>query len=311
MTDQIAQAKLEQPQPQQTPGTTREDPGQPLKAAVWMFGAILSFTMMAVAGRAVQAELTSFQLMFWRSLIGFGVIVAIVLLRGHRLSSMRPASHRLHLVRNVFHFAGQNLWFYGIMAIPLAQLVALEFTSPIWVALLAPLVLHEALTRRRLVVAALGFVGVLVVAQPGISPVGLGHLAGLLAAVGFAINLLLTRLIMRKDNVLVVLFWMTLTQTGFGFALSFWGGFIWPSAGLWPWVVVVAVAGLTAHYSLTSALGLAPAATVAPMEFARLPFIAIVAVFLYGEVLDPFVLLGAAIIFYANWLNMGRSRRAG
>jgi drug/metabolite transporter (DMT)-like permease len=287
-----------------TPGHTTDDQGQPLKAAAWMFGAIVSFTMMAVAGRAVQAELTSFQVMFWRSLIGFGVIVAVVAWRGPGLSAMRPANHRLHLTRNIFHFAGQNLWFYGIMAIPLAQLVALEFTSPIWVALLAPLVLGEALTRRGLVVAVLGFAGVLIVAQPGIAPVGLGHLAGLLAAVGFALNLLLTRLIMRHDGVLVVLFWMTLTQTGFGLALSFWGGFTWPSAALWPWVVVVAVAGLTAHYSLTSALGLAPAATVAPMEFARLPFIAIVAVFLYGEALDPFVLLGAAVIFWANWLNM-------
>jgi drug/metabolite transporter (DMT)-like permease len=293
-----------------TPAPTRptEDAGQPLKAALWMGGAILSFTLMAVAGRAVQVELTSFQLMFWRSLIGFAVIVAIVQARGLGLGTMRTAQPGLHLTRNVFHFAGQNLWFYGIVALPLAQLVALEFTMPIWVALLAPLVLGERLTARRLAVAGLGFVGVLVVAQPGIQPVGLGHLAGLLSAVGFALNVLLTRMIMRQDKVLVVLFWMTLTQTIFGLALSFWGGFVWPSTGLIPWLVVVAITGLTAHYSLTSALGLAPAATVAPMEFFRLPFIALVAVALYGEPLDPFVFLGAAVIFGANWLNLHKAR---
>lgn len=283
-----------------------EDPGQPLRAAAWMGGAILSFTLMAVAGRAVQVELTSFQLMFWRSLIGFGVILSIVVLRGPGLAAMRSDRPGLHLTRNVFHFAGQNLWFFGLMAIPLAQLVALEFTMPIWVALLSPLVLAERLTRRRLAVAALGFLGVLIVAQPGVQPVGPGHLAGLLAAVGFAFNLMFTRLIMRHDGVLTVLFWMTLSQTAMGLALSFWGGFIWPSAALLPWLGVVAVTGLTAHYCLTSALGLAPAATVAPMEFARLPFIALVAVALYAEPLDPFVFLGAAVIFYANWLNIAR-----
>lgn len=293
-----------------------EDHGQPLKAAAWMGVAILSFTLMAVAGRAVQAELTSFQLMFWRSLIGFGVILAIVVLRGsgqgpdrvRGLAVIRPSNPGQHLLRNAIHFAGQNAWFYGLMVIPLAQLVALEFTMPIWVVLLAPLVLGERLTPRRLAVAGLGFVGVLIVAQPGVQPLNSGHLAGMAAAVGFALNLLITRLIMRRDGVLVVLFWMTLTQTGFGLALSFWGGFIWPSAGLIPWLVVVALTGLSAHFALTSALGLAPAATVAPMEFARLPFIAMVAVFLYAEPLDPFVFLGAAVIFCANWLNMRKSR---
>jgi drug/metabolite transporter (DMT)-like permease len=179
---------------------------------------------------------------------------------------------------------------------------------PIWVALLAPLVLGERLTPRRLAVAALGFVGVLIVAQPGMQPVGLGHLAGLASAVGFALNLLFTRMIMRHDQVLVVLFWMTLSQTFFGLALSFWGGFTWPSAALIPWLVVVGITGLTAHYSLTSALGLAPAATVAPMEFFRLPFIALVAVLLYAEPLDPFVFLGAAVIFAANWINLRKPR---
>jgi len=302
MTDQSAR-------PAAVPAT--DDPGQPLRAAAWMGGAILSFTLMAVAGRAVQVELTSFQLMFWRSLIGLAIVLSVIRWQGPVAPAIRTDRPGLHLTRNVFHFAGQNLWFYGLMAIPLAQLVALEFTMPIWVALLAPLVLGERLTRRRLAVAGLGFVGVLIVAQPGVQPVGAGHLAGLLSAVGFALNLLFTRMIMRRDGVLCVLFWMTLTQAGLGLALSFWGGFTWPSAGLVPWLVVVAVTGLSAHWCLTTALGLAPAATVAPMEFARLPFIALVAVLLYGEALDPFVFLGAVVIFWANWLNIGRRRAAG
>lgn len=281
-----------------------EGAGQPVKAALWMLGAIASFVLMAVAGRAVQVELTSFQLMFWRSLIGFFIILALVTASAPGLAQVRSEQPGLHLTRNVFHFIGQNMWFYGIMAIPLSQLVALEFTMPIWVVLLAPLVLGERFTWRKAGLALVGFVGVLIVAQPGVQPVGLGHLAGLMAAMGFALNLMLTKMLMRRDGVLCVLFWMTLLQACFGFALSFIGGFTWPTAALIPWLGVVALTGLTAHFALTTALGLAPASVVAPMEFARLPIIAFVGVWLYAEPLDPFVFLGAVFIFGANWLNL-------
>lgn len=279
-------------------------PYQPLKAAAWMGGAIASFTLMTIAGRAVQLELNTFELMFWRSLLGFLVVLGLVLVSSRGLAQVRSQQPGLHLTRNLFHFAGQNLWFYGIMAIPLSQLVALEFTSPLWVILLAPLVLGEKLSARKMGLALLGFIGILVVAQPGVQPLGPGHLAGILAAVGFAMNLMLTKRLMRFDGVLCVLFWMTLLQTGFGLILSLAMGFTWPSAGLAPWLIVLGLTGLAAHYALTSALSLAPATLVAPMEFARLPIIALVGMVLYAEALNPWVFLGAAIIFSANWLNL-------
>jgi drug/metabolite transporter (DMT)-like permease len=284
---------------------------QPLKAALWMCGAICSFTLMAVSGREIQTELDSFELMFWRSLIGFGLIAAIVwgVNKGKIWSVIRPTRPSLHLTRNVFHFTGQNLWFYGITVIPLSQLVALEFTMPIWVAMLAPLLLGETFTRRRILVAILGFTGILIVAQPGLQPLSSGHLAGILCAVGFAMNVILTKRIMRHDSVLCVLFWMTALQTLFGLILAQWGGFTWPSTAIWGWLALVALTGLSAHYCLTSALGLAPATIVAPMEFFRLPIIALIGMWLYAEALDPLVFLGAAVIFVANWLNLAAAQR--
>ncbi|WP_417627786.1 DMT family transporter [Pararhodobacter aggregans] len=284
---------------------------QPLKAALWMCGAIVSFVLMAVAGRAVQVELNTFELMFWRSFMGFVLVVAIIRIRRGDLAIVHTRHWGLHLVRNTFHFAGQNLWFYGLMMIPLSQLVALEFTGPIWVVLLAPVFLGERLTGVKLAITLVGFIGVLVVAQPGVQPLNLGHLAGVLAAVGFAMNLIFTRKIMLHDHVLTVLFWMTLSQTGMALVLALASGFTWPSLHLLPWLGIIALTGLSAHYSLTSALGLAPATLVAPMEFARLPIVALVGVWLYAEALDPMVFLGAAIIFSANFLNLRlNSRRA-
>ncbi|MCC5967956.1 MAG: DMT family transporter, partial [Natronohydrobacter sp.] len=195
----------------------------------------------------------------------------------------------------------------ALMLIPLAQLVALEFTMPIWVALLAPLLLGETFTRTRIMVALLGFVGVLIVAQPGTQALSIGHLAALGSAVGFALNIMLTKRIMRADGVLCVLFWMSLSQGLMALVLSLWGGFTWPSSALWGWIAVVGVTGLSAHYALTSALALAPATTVAPMEFLRLPLIALVGLWLYAEALDPFVFLGAGVILLANWINLRKS----
>ncbi|MDD7972654.1 DMT family transporter [Roseinatronobacter alkalisoli] len=288
-------------------------PNHPAKAAFWMCGAIASFIAMAVSGREIQTVLDSFELMFWRSLVGFAIVCTVVVLTTRSLRAaapvIRPTRPGLHLTRNIFHFAGQNLWFYGLMLIPLSQLVALEFTMPIWVALLAPLVLGEIFTRKRLLVALLGFAGVLVVAQPGVQPLNSGHVAALLAAIGFAMNLLLTKRIMRHDGVLCVLFWMTLLQTLFGLGLAQIGGFTWPPVTLAPWLAVIGVTGLSAHYCLTTALGLAPASTVAPMEFLRLPLIALVGVWLYAETLDPLVFAGAGIIILANWINIRPARR--
>lgn len=281
-----------------------------LRAVLWMCGAMASFTLMAVAGRQVQSQLSSFELMFWRSALGLMIVVAIVSRRPAGFAQLRPSVPWLHLWRNVFHFAGQNLWFTGLMMLPLAQLVALEFTMPIWVVLLAPLLLRERTGPRRLAVALLGFAGVMLVVRPGVAPLGAGHVIALMAAVGFAVNVMLTRRIMGHDTVLCVLFWMTLSQSIFGLTLALPTGFSWPDVQLYPWLLVLGITGLSAHYSLTSALGLVPASQVAPMEFARLPLIAIVGMFLYDEALDIFVFLGAAIIIAANTWNLRTSRPA-
>ncbi len=279
--------------------------GRPLVAFAWMLGAIASFTLMAVSGREVQAELNTFQLMAWRSAIGFVIVCALVVWSHERRAQIRPRRPWLHVQRNLFHFMGQNAWFAALVMIPLAQLVALEFTSPIWVALLAALMLGEKLTARRWTAVALGFIGVLIVAQPGVAPLNLGHALALLAALGFALNTIYTKRIMSYDTVLCVLFWMTLSQALMGLALGLPGGFPMPSVAIWPWLLVVGLTGLSAHYCLTSALGVAPASIVAPMEFLRLPVISAVGAWLYSESLAAAVFAGGAVIFVANMINIG------
>ena len=279
------------------------------KAGLWMLGAIVSFVAMAVAGRAIQLEMNTFELMLYRSLVGFVAIVALIAVSSEGFAQVRTSRLDLHVKRNIFHYTGQNLWFFALTLIPLSQLVALEFTNPIWVALLAPFLLGEMLTRTRLLGALLGFIGVLIVARPGTAPFELGHTVALMSALFFALNTIFTKRIMAFDSVLCVMFWMTLFQGVLSLVLSAPGGIPLPSVSLLPWIVVVGLTGVTAHYCLTSALGHAPATLVAPMEFLRLPLIAIVGVILYGEELHVSVFLGAAVIIAGNLLNMRSETR--
>ena len=283
----------------------------PLMAAVWMLGAVASFAAMAVAGRAIQVEMNTFELMLYRSFIGLAVVVAVLAARPGGFATLRSKRPWLHVKRNLFHYTGQNLWFYAVMLVPLGQLAALEFTNPIWVALLAPFLLAEPLTRTRLLAAGLGFAGILVVAQPGNGAVGPGHAAALVAAVLFALNTIYTRQIMGHDSVLCVLFWMTLSQGVMSLVLSLPGGIPAPTWEMAPWLLLVGLTGVTAHYALTSALGHAPASIVAPMEYLRLPVMAVLGATLYGEPLHGAVFAGAALIIGGNLINLrAETRRA-
>ncbi len=273
-----------------------------------MLGAVLAFSTMAVAGREIYSELNTFQLMFYRSIVGL-VFVCIALAVRSDFSTVRTTKLKLHAVRNLFHFAGQNLWFYGVAVIPLAQLVALEFTMPIWVAVLAPVFLAEAFTRWRILAAFFGFCGVLIVARPGVVEIQAGHLAGLFAAVGFAGNLLVTKRLSDTDSTLCILFWMTAFQIVFGLVCSIPFGFVFPSGSILHLVFWVGIAGIVAHFCLTSALANAPASVVSPMEFLRLPIIAVVGMLLYGEPLELAVFAGGVLILIGNLINIRAERR--
>ncbi|CUH77289.1 DMT family transporter [Tropicibacter naphthalenivorans] len=275
-----------------------------LRACLWMIGAIASFTTMAVAGRAVSLTLDTFEIMLFRSLIGIVIVLVVASITGARRQITRR-SMGTHLIRNLFHFSGQNLWFYSITVIPLAQVFAIEFTSPFWVMLMGAVILGERLTPNRVAAAALGFVGILIVTRPSADTLEWGQLTAALAAIGFAGSAVYTRRLTRTESITCILFWLTVMQAAFGLICAGIDGDIaLPTADNWPWVIVIACAGLVAHFCLTTALSLAPATVVMPIDFTRLPVIAIVGMLLYREALDLWVFVGAAVIFGANYANI-------
>lgn len=264
---------------------------------------------MAIAGRAVSDVHDTFEIMMWRSVVGF-ILLMIVAGSLGRLHEVRRDRMGQHLIRNIFHFSGQNLWFWALTMIPLAQVFALEFTSPIWVILLSPLVLGEKLTRPRLIAAGMGFVGILMVARPDFAALNPGVLAAAASAVCFAATILMTKALTRGESIVSILFWLTLMQGCFGFVTAAYDGVLhWPTAQTLPWLALIGFCGVLAHTCLTSALSMAPASYVVPLDFLRLPVIAVVGMVFYNEALDPLVMLGAAVIFAGNWINVRAETR--
>lgn len=277
-------------------------------ASLWMLGAIASFSTMAIAGREVSFDLDTFEIMLFRSVVGFGVVVAVAGATGH-LRSVTSQRLGLHFIRNIAHFTGQNLWFFAVGAIPLAQVFSLEFLSPIWAILLAPLILGEPIRRAGVLAAVLGFAGILIVARPGSAEISPGLLAAATCGIGFALSALFTRKLTRSAGITCILFWLTLMQAVFGLVCAGFDGDIrLPSAQTAPWLVLIALAGLSAHFCLTSALKLAPAGVVMPIDFARLPVIALIGAAFYDEPLDPWVFAGAALIVAGNVVNLRAPR---
>ena len=277
------------------------------KAALWMIGAIASFTTMAVSGRSVSVELDTFEIMFYRSLTGIAIVLVVASATGTR-GQITQQRLGLHFIRNICHFAGQNLWFFALTMIPLAQVFALEFTTPVWVLLLSPLLLGERLTRTGMIAAALGFFGILIVVRPDPSNLSPGIIAAAGCAVFFALTAIFTRKLTQTETITTILIYLTSMQAVFGLICAGYDGDIAvPSLAALPWIVLIGCAGLLAHFCLTTALGLAPANIVMPMDFVRLPTIAVVGMSVYNEPLDIFVFIGAALIFLANYINITRS----
>ena len=285
-------------------------PYQPARAALWMLGSVLSFSAIAVAARHVSQVHDTFEILTVRSAIGLTLVLAYGLASG-RLGEISTRNLSGHFFRNAVHFVGQNLWLWALTQITLAQLFALEFTSPLWVILLAPIFLAERLTPMRVMAATLGFIGVLIVARPDPAALNLGIAAAAGSAICFAAVSILTKRLTRGTSVLGILFWLTLMQLGFGLICAGYDGHVtWPTAQTLPWLLLIGFCGVFAHLSLTTALSLAPASFVVTIDFLRLPLIAIVGAVAFGEPLDLAVLLGGAVIFAGVWLNL-RSARTG
>jgi drug/metabolite transporter (DMT)-like permease len=279
------------------------------RAAGWMAGWLTLMVVIAVAGREAARELSVFQVMLMRSVLGMAMLWPLVRAAGG-IAALGTTRFPQHLLRNAVHYAAQYGWFVALTLIPLAQVVSIEFTMPIWSAVLALVYLGERMSGRKWLAVALGLVGVAVIVRPRAGGLEVGQLIALAAAVGFAVSIVLVKSLTRTDAAVAISFWMVVVQSAIGLvpALVVWR---WPTLAGWGWVVVVAFCGTYSHYCFARAMEHAEATVVVPMDFLRVPLTALVGWLAYAERVDAYTALGVGLILVGNLLNVLRSVPGG
>ena len=275
-----------------------------VRVVLWMSGALLSFSAMAISVRALAATLGVMEILALRAGFGLIVMATLVALRADLRATINCRHLRLHLFRNTVHVASSYLWAMSLLLIPLAMTFALEFTTPAWTLLLAAPVLGERLTASRIGAVVFGLLGVLVILRPGLATFQPGGLLTLVAAFGLAITLIATKKLTRTDSTFAIVFWMMLIQLPLALIGSDPLFVTKLNQGQVPAVIGIGVSGLVSHYCLTNAFQVGDAGVVVPLDFMRIPLIAVIGWWLYGEPLDVFVFLGAGLIITGILWNL-------
>jgi drug/metabolite transporter (DMT)-like permease len=279
-------------------------PSKPM-AALWMAGWLALMLLITVAGREALYELNVFQLMLIRSSVGL-LLLAPLVWRAGGLAAVKTQRLPQHIARNTIHFGAQLGWFFALTLIPIGQVVAIEFTMPIWTAILAAMFLGERFTTFKFAAIVLGIVGVIMIVRPATGEINPGQLIALAAAVGFGTSVAMVKSLTRTEQTVTIIFYMLAVQTAGSLlpALSVWQ---WPSLTIWGWAVVVAFCGTFSHYCMTRALRHADATVVVPMDFLRVPLTALAGWLVYAERIDVLTVVGTALILGGNLLNLRRA----
>jgi drug/metabolite transporter (DMT)-like permease len=283
---------LGEPEPSQPPPKTSNVPA----AVAWMVGTLLSFSLMAVSVRELGGVLNLFEILMVRSIGGLIVLLAVMIAQPHLFKQLALRRPIVHFIRNSSHFVASIGWSFAVITLPLATVFAIEFMMPVWAGILAVLLLGERFTVSRAGSIVLGFTGVLVIMRPGLDAFQPAALAVLGASLGYAVSNIATKKLVPLQHTLAILFWMNVMQAAMAVVATDPTFPLRLNAAQWLAAAGIALTGAVAHYCLTNALRVADAIVVIPLDFLRIPLIALIGWMLYGERLDLLVFAGAGII---------------
>lgn len=274
------------------------------RVVLWMTGTLLSFSAMAISIRMLASRLNIFEILSIRSGVGLLIMLALLAARADLRPLVRPSRMPLHVLRNVIHFGAQYCWAMALTLLPFATVFALEFISPAWTALLAVWLLSERLTPSRIGAVILGLIGVLIILRPGLAVFNPAALLVLLAAVGFAIVFIATKMLTATETSYAIVFWMAVIQLPLSLAGS---DPLFPlNLGWWdiPAVLGIGIGGTSSHYCLSNAFRVGDATLVVPLDFLRVPLIALVGWAFFSESLDIWVIVGGFVIVAGLFWNL-------
>ena len=268
-----------------------------LRAALLMFCSTVFFGLMVIAIRLASETLHTFEIAFFRNF--FGLVAALPLLMRHGPDLLKTTQLPRYGVRCLIGVVSMMAGFWAIGHLPLAQAVALSYSTPIFVTIAAVLFLHEQVRARRWIAVGLGFVGMLVIVRPGSASFSAGTLVALVAAVLSGVVSIQIKQLSQVDPADRIVFLTTLIWVPMSLlpALTVWE---WPQGITWLWVVSAGAMGTAGHMLWTRALKLGDVSALTPISFTQLPIVALAGWLLFEEPVDRWTAIGAAIIFVAN-----------
>lgn len=291
--------------------TPASSPAQnPLVGVAWMVLTGFLFVGVTAIVKYVGDDIPAAQSAFLRYLVGLVFLLPLV-----------PAMARLHLSRRVWtllslrglvHSLGVALWFFAMARLPMAEVTAMNYLTPIYVALGAALFLGEGLKARRLVAIIVALVGAFIILRPGFREVLPGHFAMLVAAFVFAVSYLIVKRLSSDvpPAMMVAMLSISVTICLAPFALAVW---VPPTAAQVGWLFVVAGLATAGHYTMTLSIGAAPMAVTQPVTFLQLLWATLVGMFLFAEPVDTAVIAGGALIMasvsFISWREAVLRRR--
>jgi drug/metabolite transporter (DMT)-like permease len=279
------------------------------RGLLWTSAAGALFSLLNALMRMLALELDPFQAQFLRYFFGLLVLLPVCVHRG--LGHYWPRHVGGQFWRGAAHTLGLCLWFTALPRIPLAEMTAIGFTTPIFIMIGAYLAFREPMRWERWLATLVGFAGVLIVVGPKLSGSGGGyHLVMLASAPMFAVSFLLTKALTRYETTGVILVWQSITVSLFSLPLALWH---WQSLLAWQWVGFVAcgLLGSAGHYCLTRSFRAADISATQSAKFLDLVWSAIMGWLLFADVPSQWTLIGGTLICSATiWAARRESRGA-
>jgi drug/metabolite transporter (DMT)-like permease len=269
----------------------------PIRGGLWMTFACLCFAGMNVIIRQLSVDLHPFQVVFFRNLAGLAFMLPWLLHVG--VSALRTDHQRYYLGRSFLGFLSMLLWFYALAMMPLAEATALSFTSPLFATIFAVILLHEVVRGRRWTATVVGFIGAMIILRPGMADLGLAHWLVLASSALAGINAILVKQLTRSESANAIVTYMTLYIVPMSLIPAL---FVWvtPPLHTIPLIVGLGLIATFGHQAMTRAFVATDTSIAMSFDYARLPFVAVLAWFVYGEVPDLWTWVGAAVIVGAS-----------
>ncbi len=272
-------------------------PSDPVRGALWMVGSCVFFAILTGLIRYLSATLDPLEIVFFRNLFGMAAMLPWLMRQG--FGGLRTRRLPMHLLRAGLGLTAMTCWFSAVASMNLADAVALSFTAPLFGTVAAVVVLHEVVRARRWSAVLAGFAGAMIILRPGFHEVPPEALLVLLSALVMAVGVTMVKLLSRTESVGAIVFYMVLILTPASLVPAL---FVWrtPSAEEFGLLVLLGAAATAGHLCMVRAFAIADATAVLPFDFVRLPLIALIGYLAFGQALDIWTGVGAALIIGAS-----------